>query len=153
MGTGFDTTNTMTMVIVMIIIMIPQVLINIFGIKLTARLSDFSVWWHIGGVAIMVLLLVIFGKFKNEFGFLFQSQVTVVPNDIAYAFVAGPFTFDSLMMKIPGMSSLYAASGLMLAFTLGLLQAQWTYTGYDASAHVAEAVSYTHLTLPTSDLV
>ncbi len=138
MGTGFDTTNTMTMVIVMIIIMIPQVLINIFGIKLTARLSDFSVWWHIGGVAIMVLLLVIFGKFKNEFGFLFQSQVTVVPNDIAYAFVAGPFTFDSLMMKIPGMSSLYAASGLMLAFTLGLLQAQWTYTGYDASAHVAE---------------
>jgi len=138
MGTGFDTNNTMTMVIVMIIIMIPQVLINIFGIKLTARLSDFSVWWHIGGVAIMVLLLVIFGKFKNEFGFLFQSQVTVVPNDIAYQFAAGPFTFDSLMMKIPGMSSLYATSGLVLAFTLGLLQAQWTYTGYDASAHVAE---------------
>lgn len=138
MGTGFDINNTMTMVIVMIIIMIPQVLINIFGIKLTARLSDFSVWWHIGGVAIMVLLLVIFGKFKNEFGFLFQSQVTVVPNDIAYQFAAGPFTFDSLMMKIPGMSSLYATSGLVLAFTLGLLQAQWTYTGYDASAHVAE---------------
>ncbi len=41
-------------------------------------------------------------------------------------------------MKIPGMSSLYATSGLVLAFTLGLLQAQWTYTGYDASAHVAE---------------
>jgi len=138
LGTGFDTTNTMTMVIVMVIIMIPQVLINIFGIKLTAKLSDFSVWWHIGGVAIMVLLLVIFGKFKNEFGFLFQSQTTVNPNDIAYSFAAGPFTFDSIMMKIPGMTSLYAAGGLVLAFTLGLLQAQWTYTGYDASAHVAE---------------
>ena len=25
---------------------------------------------------------------------------------------------------------LYAAGGLILAFTLGLLQAQWTYTGY-----------------------
>src|SRR5207302_10983381 len=25
-----------------------------------------------------------------------------------------------------------------LVFVLGLLQAQWTYTGYDASAHVAE---------------
>ncbi len=138
LGTGFDTTNTMTMVIVMVIIMIPQVLINIFGIKLTAKLSDFSVWWHIGGVAIMVLLLVIFGKFKNEFGFLFQSQTTVNPNDIAYSFAAGPFTFNSLMMNIPGMTQLYAAGGLVLAFTLGLLQAQWTYTGYDASAHVAE---------------
>lgn len=137
-GANFDTTNTMTMVIVMIIIMIPQMLINIFGIRLTAKLSDFSVWWHIGGVAIMVLLLLLFGKFKNEFGFLFQSQVTVNPNDIAYEFAAGPFTFDSIMMKIPGMAGLYATGGLVLAFTLGLLQAQWTYTGYDASAHVAE---------------
>lgn len=137
-GTNFDTTNTMTMVIVMIIIMIPQMLINIFGIRLTARLSDFSVWWHIGGVAIMVLLLLIFGKFKNEFGFLFQSQVTVNPNDLAYEFAAGPFTFNSIMMNIPGVAGLYAGGGLMLAFTLGLLQAQWTYTGYDASAHVAE---------------
>ncbi len=138
LGTGFDVTNTMTMVIVMVIIMIPQVLINIFGIRLTAKLSDFSVWWHIGGVAIMVLLLVVFGKFKNEFGFLFQSQTTVNPNDLAYTFAAGPFPFDSIMMKIPGMTQLYAAGGLILAFTLGLLQAQWTYTGYDASAHVAE---------------
>ena len=137
-GTTFDTTDTTTVVVVMIIIMIPQMLINIFGIRLTARLSDFSVWWHIGGVAVMVLLLMLFGKFKNEFGFLFQSQVTVNPNDIAYSFAAGPFTFDSLMMKIPGMAGLYATGGLVLAFTLGLLQAQWTYTGYDASAHVAE---------------
>jgi amino acid transporter len=42
------------------------------------------------------------------------------------------------MMKIPGMTGLYAGGGLALAFVLGLLQAQWTYTGYDASAHVAE---------------
>lgn len=137
-NTGFDVTNTMTMVVVMIIIMIPQMLINIFGIKLTARLSDFSVWWHIGGVVVMVGLLLLFGKYKNEFGFLFQSQQTVNPNDIAYTFAAGPFPFDSLMMRIPGMTQLYAAGGLLLAFTLGLLQAQWTYTGYDASAHVAE---------------
>src|SRR2546421_8205240 len=34
-------------VAVMIAIMIPQVAINIFGIRLTARLSDISVWWHI----------------------------------------------------------------------------------------------------------
>lgn len=34
-GTAIDTTNTMTMVVVMMVIMVPQVLINVFGIKLT----------------------------------------------------------------------------------------------------------------------
>jgi amino acid transporter len=42
------------------------------------------------------------------------------------------------MMNIPGMAGLYAGGGVALAFVIGLLQAQWTYTGYDASAHVAE---------------
>src|SRR5438552_1312165 len=39
---------------------------------------------------------------------------------------------------VPGLAGLYAAAPLALVFVLGLLQAQWTYTGYDASAHVAE---------------
>ncbi len=137
-GTSIDTTNTATMVIVMIIIMIPQVLINIFGIKLTAWLNDFSVYWHIGGVAIMALLLIIFGKHSQPFSFLFQNAVTVNPSDLAASFFAGPLEFKSLMMKIPGMVGLYAGGGVVLAFVLGLLQAQWTFTGYDASAHVAE---------------
>ena len=46
-------TNWYFYVFVMVLIMIPQMLINIFGIRLTARLNDFSVWWHIGGVAII----------------------------------------------------------------------------------------------------
>src|SRR6185503_15859984 len=32
----------------------------------------------------------------------------------------------------------YRTAPLPFAFALGLLQAQWTYTGYDASVHVAE---------------
>lgn len=131
-------TDTYSTIAAMVIIMIPQMLINIFGIRLTARLSDFSVWWHIGGVVIIALLLTLFGKHAQPFSFLFQSQISVNPNDLASSFVAGPFTFNSLMMYIPGMASLYAAGGIGLAFVLGLLQAQWTYTGYDASAHVAE---------------
>ena len=39
---------------------------------------------------------------------------------------------------VPGLAALYAAAPLALLFVLALLQAQWTYTGYDASAHVAE---------------
>src|SRR5438876_7102227 len=34
--------------VVMVLIMIPQVVINIAGIRLTARLNDLSVWWHVG---------------------------------------------------------------------------------------------------------
>ncbi len=55
-------TNWFFYIFVMILIMIPQVLINVFGIKLTSILNDFSVYWHIGGVIIMALLLTIFGK-------------------------------------------------------------------------------------------
>ena len=137
-GTSIDTTNTWTIVAVMVIIMIPQILINIFGIKLTSWLNDFSVYWHIGGVLVMALLLTLFGTHGQPFSFLFQSAVTVDPNSVAGTFAAGPFSFNSLMMKIPGMVGLYAGGGIALAFVLGLLQAQWTYTGYDASAHVAE---------------
>ncbi|MBI4926328.1 MAG: amino acid permease, partial [Anaerolineae bacterium] len=134
-GTSLDTTNTMTMVGVMIVIMIPQVWINIVGIKLTAKLSDFSVYWHIGGVAIMALLLIAFGKVSQPFSFLFQGAVNTDLTSFT-SFAAGTFTFDSVMMKALG--PLYAGGGIALAFVLGLLQAQWTYTGYDASAHVAE---------------
>lgn len=137
-GTAIDTTNSTAMVITMIIIMIPQVLINIFGIKLTSWLNDFSVYWHIGGVIIMALLLAIFGKYGQPISFLFQSIITVNPADLTASFFAGPFEFKSLMMNLPGMAALYANGGIALAFVLGLLQAQWTYTGYDASAHVAE---------------
>jgi len=36
------------------------------------------------------------------------------------------------------LGSLYGAGIFAFAFVLALLQAQWTYTGYDASAHMAE---------------
>src|SRR3989442_633865 len=39
---------------VMVVLMVPQVLINVFGIRLTARLNDFSVWWHIAGCTVIV---------------------------------------------------------------------------------------------------
>lgn len=134
-GTQIDTVSTGSIVVVMILIMIPQVLINIFGIKLTAKLNDFSVYWHIGGVAVMAFLLIAFGKVSQPFSFLFQSAINTDLTSFT-SFAAGTFTFDSIMMKALG--PLYAGGGLALAFVLGLLQAQWTYTGYDASAHVAE---------------
>ncbi len=124
---------------VMAIIMIPQILINVMGIKLTAMLNDFSVYWHIGGVLVMALLLTIFGKYHNSLAFMFSTVQTVSPADVHETFAIGPLTVNSIMIRIiPGLNSLYGAGIFAFAFVLALLQAQWTYTGYDASAHMAE---------------
>jgi len=143
-------TNWYFYIFVMVLIMIPQVMINVFGIKLTAKLNDFSVYWHIAGVLIMALLLTFLGKYHNSLGFLFSHPTTVNPLDAASAVVSpdtvaspalviGTKTFHSPLFGLfPGLVGLYKAAPFFLVFVLALLQAQWTYTGYDASAHVAE---------------
>src|ERR687898_671983 len=136
-------------ILVMVLIMIPQVLINIRGIRLTARLNDFSVYWHIVGVAIIVALLIFLGQHHNSLSFMFSGSTSVNPLDAAStdlgrgvlepALVFGNFKFPSpLFALVPGLPDLYRAAPFLLCFLLATLQAQWTYTGYDASAHVAE---------------
>jgi len=133
----------------MVLLMIPQVLINAFGIRLTARLNDLSVWWHIGGVLLIVLLLAVFGSTHRPLAFAFSSITTVSPLGASSATFAdgttgpaltvGPLVLPSpLFALVPGLADFYAGAPLAFAFALGLLQAQWTYTGYDASVHVAE---------------
>ncbi len=136
-------------IFVMVVIMIPQVLINIYGIKLTAMLNDFSVYWHIGGVLVIALLLTIFGKHHQPLSFAMQAVTTVNPLDAASATFADGTTGPALVIGtwvikspffalFPGMAELYRLAPYALVFTLAFLQGQWTYTGYDASAHVAE---------------
>ena len=142
------TTSWAFQVAVMVLIMVPQILINVYGIRLTARLNDFSAWWHIGGVAVIGALLVFLGSHHNSASFLFQRTTVVTPLEAASAEINGhtvpalviaSFTLPSpLFALVPGLAALYAAAPLALVLVLALLQAQWTYTGYDASAHVAE---------------
>jgi amino acid transporter len=146
---GWTVTSWGFYVFVMILFMIPQVLINVFGIRLTALLNDFSVYWHIGGVLIIALLLTFFGKNHQPLSFAFQYVNTVNPLDAASgtfadgttgpALFLGPLVLKSPLFGLfPGLVSLFGAAPFVLVFALGFLQAQWTYTGYDASAHVAE---------------
>jgi amino acid transporter len=131
---------------------VPQVLINIFGIRLTARLNDFSVWWHVDGVLVIAGLLTFLGTHHNSAGFLFQHVTVTTPLEASSADVGGrvapaPVIADlklpsPLFALVPGLVSLYAAAPFALVFVLSLLQAQWTYTGYDASAHVAEETAW-----------
>jgi len=126
-------TSWSSQLLVMLLILIPQVLINVWGIRLTARLSDISVWWHIGGVLAITLLLTISGQHHNPLGFLFSwHPVAAAPEPVL---AIGDITMPSPLFRI--LPSLFAASP-PLFFVLALLQAQWTYTGYDASAHMAE---------------
>jgi amino acid transporter len=133
---------------VMVLLMIPQVLLNIFGIRVVARLNVVSVWWHIGGVLLIAALLTIWGQHHNPIGFLFSAATPVNPFDASLgeingvkvaALVAGNAALPSPLFRLfPALGDFYKAAPFAFVFVLGMLQAQWTYTGYDASAHVAE---------------
>lgn len=139
-------TNWYLQLAVMVAIMIPQVLINIYGIRLTARLNDISVWWHIGGVAAIVLLLAVFGAHHNPASFLFSFAPAVDAYDASKTLAVADWQAPSPLFRIvPALADLYRAAPAALLFVLALLQAQWTYTGYDASAHVAEETKMARL--------
>ena len=103
--------------------------LNVRGINLVALLNQVSVWWHIAIVVLVVVLVTFAGKPDHSgmtlFAFQPQDQGGSWQNVI-------PFT---------GITLNYGAAityPLFFAFMFSLLQANWTYTGYDASAHVAE---------------
>jgi len=143
-------------IFVMVLIMIPQILINITGIKLMARLNDFSVWWHIAGVLLIALLLTLFARYHNTLAFLFSHANSVTPLDAASDTLPGGKIGPTLVFGdtkiasplfalVPSLAALYKAAPFALVFLLGLLQAQWTYTGLDASANTAEETVEAHL--------
>jgi amino acid transporter len=143
-------------VFVMVLVTIPQMLINILGIRVTARLNNVSVWWHIGGVAIIAAALTFFGKTHQPLSFAFQFITTTNPYDFSSSeitkgvvapalYLGNPITQQPLLVLrsplfglFPGLAGIYHSAPLWLVLGIGLLQAQWTYTGYDASAHMAE---------------
>lgn len=105
---GYTTSDTTTL-IVFAVVLLTHGIMNHIGIKVVARLNDFSAWYHIA----IVLVLVVSIAFLSKNGlqpaeYLFQVGTT---------FSDKPYFF---------------------AFLIGLLQSQWTFTGYDASAHTIE---------------
>ncbi|HEV7239053.1 MAG TPA: amino acid permease [Thermoanaerobaculia bacterium] len=139
-------TNWYFQLAVMIAILIPQVIINVYGIRLTARLNDISVWWHIAGVLLITLALTFFGKHHNPLAFLFSFAPTVNAFEASSTLVVGNAAIPSPLFRIfPSLAALYQLAPPALLFVLALLQAQWTYTGYDASAHVAEETKMARL--------
>jgi amino acid transporter len=109
------------------ILMLIELALNIAGINLVALLNQVSVWWHIVIVAAVVVLVFLAGKPDQSGLTLFAIQ----PLD-----TAGTWNNNLGFVNLGYGSAL--TYPILLAFFFSLLQANWTYTGYDASAHVAE---------------
>jgi amino acid transporter len=136
-------------ILVAFLLLLPQVLVNLAGIRVVSRLNDVSVWWHVAGVFLIVVLLAAFGRHHNPAGFLLKSAGAASPLEMSSAklpdgttgpaLVAGDTAVPSPLFRlVPALAEIYRRAPFALVFVLALLQAQWTYTGYDASAHVAE---------------
>jgi len=109
------------------IIMLIQLALNIAGINVVAVLNQVSVWWHIAIVFLVVVLVFAMGK-GDESGLPLGA---IQPQD-----TAGSWDNNLGFLHLQyGAAITYP---LIIAFFFSLLQANWTYTGYDASAHVAE---------------
>jgi amino acid permease (GABA permease) len=106
--TGWAATPGHTLIIYAGILLVHAAL-NIFGVRVVAFLSDVSVWWHILGVLLITIVLL------------------AVPAHHASA----SFVFTHLVNETGFHNSFYV-------FMIGLLLAQYTFTGYDASAHMTE---------------
>ncbi len=100
--------TTQNLLIVYGAVLVSHALINHVGIRLVARLNDLSVTVHIIGVLAIVGALLFFAP-KQPAGFFFER---ITSNTDGW-----PYWW---------------------AFIIGLLQAMWTFTGYDASASVSE---------------
>jgi amino acid transporter len=114
-------------VVTMGVLMLVELAMNIAGINLVALLNQVSVWWHIVIVAAVVVLVILIGKPDQSGLTLFAIQ----PQDVAGA-------WDNNLGVVHLQYGPAVTYPLVLAFFFSLLQANWTYTGYDASAHVAE---------------
>jgi amino acid transporter len=104
------------------VMLVIHALLNTFGIRIVTLLNDLSVWWHLVGVGAIVLVTVLFNQHgRTDLGTVF-SKVVDNTGSVPGASWPGP-----MLIGIP----LYVA-------LIGLLNAQYTLTGFDASAHMSE---------------
>jgi amino acid transporter len=115
-GVNFATTSVQSSLhhvfLLFAIILAVHALINIFSSPLVALFTQISVWWHVIGVMVIIVLLVVVPSHHQSFGFVFGHRQNLS------GFGHGMYWFYVL--------------------PLGFLLTMYTITGYDASAHISE---------------
>jgi amino acid permease (GABA permease) len=102
-------TTPIWIILIYAVVLFLHGLLNTFGVGLVALLNDISVWWHLIGVAVIFVVLFFVPAHHQSASFVFTNFV----NNTGFG------------------NSYYV-------FLIGLLLAQYTFTGYDASAHMTE---------------
>ena len=98
--------------------MLAAVVINLLNIRITSGLNMFSAWWHMAGVVLIVGILIVVPDHHQSLSYVFTERV----NNSGYG----------------GSTVSFTNPAFWFVFGLGLLMAQYTITGFDASAHTAE---------------
>src|ERR671931_615452 len=91
-------------------------LINMFKVPITAALNSFSAWWHMVGVLVVVGVLIAVPDHHRSVGYVFGQTI----NNSGFS------------------GSSWTHGVFIYVFITGLLMAQYTITGFDASAHMSE---------------
>jgi len=113
---NFTTTHPSTILhntfILFFLILAAHALINVFSSHLVALLNRVSAWWMLGGVAVIVIVLIFGPSTHQSASFVFTQRFnnTGFSEHIYWFFV----------------------------LPLGFLLTMYTFTGYDASAHLSE---------------
>jgi len=109
-------TSSSTIFIVYSVILALHLLLNLLGVNLLAKLNSVSAWWHMIGVLVIVGVLIVVPDNHASASFVFTETI----NNSGFGGTGfGELTF-------------------WFVFGIGLLMAQYTITGYDASAHMSE---------------
>ncbi len=118
MDDWFGATANASIYILYATFMVAACVINLFNIRITAGLNTFSAYWHMVGVAFIVGVLIIVPDRHQSLSYVFTETV----NNSGFG---------------DGTTS-WSNPVFWFVWGLGLLLAQYTITGFDASAHTAE---------------
>ncbi|MFI6687986.1 amino acid permease [Streptomyces sp. NPDC050485] len=116
--TGFEPTPQKILVIYLVILALHAGL-NLFGVSLVSLLNRISVWWHVVGVVVIV------------------GALTFAPVHHR----SPRFVFSEFVNTTGWSNSTYVV-------LIGLLLAQYTFSGYDASAHLSEETTNAAVSAP-----
>src|SRR3954471_7486617 len=102
--------------IVFVFLLAIHALINIYSSHLVAMLNSVSVWWHVIGVAVVIVILVVVPDHHQSAKFVFTQK------------------FNNSGWLGGGVTGWF----WLFILTQGFLLTMYTQTGYDASAHISE---------------
>ena len=112
-SSGYADGYSLTRVFILfVVIFVLAAVANIFSGHLLAMINNISVWWHVAGAAIVILVLFLVPDSHQSASFVFTERI----NNSGYS--SGFYWF--------------------LVLPLGFLLTQYTITGFDASAHLSE---------------